>query len=52
LHSDEGEVTGNNVGCPAQPDEVAYFIKVLKKTSDLTDAQLEMIRKRFLKIGH
>ena len=51
LHSDDGKVTGNNVGCPAQPDEVAYFIRVLKKTSDLTDAQLEMIKERFLKIG-
>jgi len=51
LHSDNGKVTGNNVGCPAKPDEVAYFIKVLKKTTDLTDEQLEMIRKRFLKIG-
>ncbi len=51
LHSDDGKITGNNVGCPTQPDEVAYFIKVLKKTSDLTNAQLEMIRERFLKIG-
>ena len=51
LHSEDGKVTGNNVGCPTQPDEVAYFIKVLKKTTDLTDEQLEMIRKRFLKIG-
>ncbi len=51
LHSDGGEVMGNNVGCPVKPDEVSYFINVLKKTSDLTDAQLEMIRKRFLKIG-
>ncbi len=51
IHSDDGEVTGNSVGCPVQPDEVAYFIKVLKKTSDLSDAQLELVRKRFLKIG-
>jgi thioredoxin-related protein len=51
LHSDDGEVTGNNVGCPVKPDEVDYFIDVLKKTSALTNAQLEMIRKRFLKIG-
>lgn len=52
LHSEDGKVTGNNVGCPTEPDEVAYFINVLKKTSVLTDRQLEMIRKRFLKIGH
>lgn len=49
LHSDNGEVTGNSVGCPAQPDEVDYFIKVLKKTSDLNDAQLALIHERFLK---
>lgn len=51
VHSDDGKVTGNNVGCPVKPDEVAYFIKVLKKTSHVSDSQLEMIRKRFLKIG-
>lgn len=49
LHSDNGEVTGNSVGCPAQPDEVDYFIKVLKKTSDLNEAQLALIHERFLK---
>lgn len=52
LHSESGEVTGNNVGCPARPDEVAYFIQVLKNTSHLSAAQLELIRKRFLQIGH
>lgn len=51
LHSDDGKVTGNNVGCPTQPDEVAYFIKILKKTSRLTDTQLAMIQARFLKIS-
>ncbi len=51
VHSDDGKVSGNNVGCPVQPTEVAYFVKVLKKTSDLTDAQLNIIRTRFLKIG-
>jgi len=49
LHSDNGKPAGNNVGCPAKPDEVAYFIKVLKQTSHLTNTQLDLIQKRFLK---
>lgn len=52
IHSETGELTGNNVGCPAQPDEVAYFIRVLKNTSHLSDGQLKLIRERFLQIGH
>ncbi|MEO9023032.1 MAG: thioredoxin family protein [Ginsengibacter sp.] len=40
---------GNNVGCPAEPSEVNYFIQVLKKTSSLNDAELELIHERFLK---
>lgn len=43
--SDEGE----NVGCPATKEEVAYFIKVLKSTSDLKEGELEIIEKRFRK---
>lgn len=42
---------GNNVGCPARPEEVAYFIEVLNKTSDLNQQQLEKIKARFLKNG-
>lgn len=38
---------GKNSGCPASEEEVTYFISVLKKTSTLTDAALEKIRKRF-----
>jgi thiol-disulfide isomerase/thioredoxin len=45
----EGVEKGENVGCPATEKEVAYFIDVLKKTSSLTAAQLEIIRKRFRK---
>ena len=43
--------TGNklNAGCPAEPTEVAYFISVLKKTTDLKEDQLEKISKRFSK---
>lgn len=40
---------GDNVGCPARPEEVSYFIKVLKNTSSLNDKQLAAIKARFLK---
>ena len=52
IHSESGELAGNNVGCPAQPGEVAYFIRVLKNTSSPSDRQLELIQKRFLQIGN
>ncbi len=51
LHSNDGRLTGSNVGCPAKQDEVDYFIKVVQKTSHLTDEQLQAIRARFLKIN-
>ncbi|WP_454802451.1 thioredoxin family protein [Mucilaginibacter phyllosphaerae] len=38
---------GENVGCPAAPDEVAFFTKILKSTSKLNDKQLAVIAKRF-----
>jgi len=38
---------GNGVGCPAEDNEVAYFINILKTTSKLKDDQLAMISKRF-----
>lgn len=40
---------GENVGCPAKPDEVAYFIACLKKTSKLNQAQLDKIAAVFSK---
>jgi thioredoxin-related protein len=40
---------GENSGCPASEVEVAYFIRVLKTTSSLKDAELEIIRQRFRK---
>ena len=45
----EGETAdkGNNSGCPANAEEVAFFINVLKNTSALDATQLEIIRKRF-----
>ena len=38
-----------NTGCPASEEEVAYFISVLKKTSNLKEPELEVIKKRFRK---
>lgn len=38
---------GSNTGCPANAEEVAFFIDVLKKTTQLNAEQLEIIRKRF-----
>lgn len=46
VHADpEGKY--NNAGCPAEPDEVAYFLRVLKETSSLTNQQLSLIGKHF-----
>lgn len=38
----------DNVGCPTEDNEVAYFTKVLKATSNLSDNDLAVIQKRFL----
>ncbi|SMC93732.1 thioredoxin family protein [Pedobacter nyackensis] len=40
---------GENVGCPAKPDEVAHFITCLKKTSKLNEKQLAEIAAVFSK---
>lgn len=45
----EGLEKGENVGCPASEKEVSYFIDVLKKTTSLQPADLEIIRQRFRK---
>jgi len=39
----------DNSGCPANEEEVANFIKVLKKTSSLKEKDLTTIAKRFRK---
>jgi thioredoxin-related protein len=36
-----------NCGCPAQPEEVAYFIGLLKKTTPLNEAELAIIAEKF-----
>jgi thioredoxin-related protein len=43
----QGPEEGQNSGCPAAEQEVAYFIDVLKQTSRLSPGQEEIIRKRF-----
>jgi thioredoxin-related protein len=43
------EGPGSNIGCPAREDEVEAFIKILKQTSPLTDAELKIIAERFAK---
>ena len=39
--------SGDNTGCPSTQDEVAYFVKALKKTSSLNASQLSVIEKAF-----
>lgn len=41
--------SGNNVGCPSEPGEVAYFVKVLHRTSGLSAGQLDVVSKQFSK---
>lgn len=47
----EGESAeeGENIGCPASEAEVEHFIRILRKTSAITDKQEELIKKRFRK---
>lgn len=39
----------DNIGCPAEDNEVSYFTNLLKKSSNLTDDQLAVIAARFHK---
>jgi thiol-disulfide isomerase/thioredoxin len=43
------EMNGDNVGCPSEPKEVDYFIKILKTTTSLPAEQEDAITKRFSK---
>ncbi len=45
----DGPDKGENAGCPATEKEVAFFVEVLRKTSKLEQAQLDVISKRFRK---
>jgi thioredoxin-related protein len=40
---------GENIGCPASEKEIAAFIEILRKSSSLTDKQLDKIAERFSK---
>ncbi|MDB5209148.1 MAG: hypothetical protein JWR72_4223 [Flavisolibacter sp.] len=40
---------GENTGCPASAEEVAYFIGVLSKTSSLKEDELKKVAQRFRK---
>ncbi|TXH24870.1 MAG: hypothetical protein E6Q96_09785 [Cyclobacteriaceae bacterium] len=42
-----GPETGDNIGCPATEKEVAYFVDILKKTTMLSQPDLDLIAKRF-----
>jgi thiol-disulfide isomerase/thioredoxin len=42
---------GANCGCPAEANEIDYFIRVLANTSKLNEDELQIIRKRFEKIN-
>lgn len=51
IHSADGSSPneGQNMGCPAQVEEVEYFIGLLKQHSQMTGQQAAAIRQRFLK---
>ncbi len=40
---------GDNTGCPAQKEEVAHFVNVLKKVTKVSKKEAESITKRFEK---
>jgi thiol-disulfide isomerase/thioredoxin len=44
------DADGDNAGCPAEKNEIEYFIRVLKTTSNLNELELALIKKRFEKI--
>lgn len=48
LIEDSFDANGDNLGCPATEKEVAEFISILKKTSNLTENDLDIISKTFL----
>lgn len=45
---DSLDAKGQNLGCPASPEEVAQFTTKLKKTSKLNDRQLAVISETFI----
>ena len=51
FHSDDpnNQANGQNMGCPAEENEVNYFISVLKKTATMSDKEAAAVKARFLK---
>jgi len=47
LLEDSFDASGQNLGCPASPEEVAEFKRILKNTSKLTDKELNLIAATF-----
>lgn len=47
--ADSQKSPGENIGCPAEPDEIAYFVGVLRKTGQFTDGELQRVAERFKK---
>ena len=43
-----GKETLANTGCPSTPEEVDFFIKLLKKTTTLNEAELTLVSERFV----
>ena len=43
------DTKGENIACPATEKEVAYFIEVLKKTSQISEAEQTAVKIRFRK---
>jgi thiol-disulfide isomerase/thioredoxin len=41
------DTKGENIACPASEKEVNYFIEVLKKTSQINEAEQTAVQKRF-----
>ena len=48
LIEDSFNSKGENLGCPATKKEVEYFITILKKTSNLTEKDLDIVANIFL----
>jgi thioredoxin-related protein len=50
--ADSNYKPGENAGCPAKPEEVAYLIAVLKRTSTIDEDMAGKVSARFLKNGN
>ena len=40
-------IPGQNTGCPATAEEVAYWMKVLKATTNLNQTELDLVARLF-----